>query len=393
MVISIIFALGALHGFILAAVLAFKKLNRFPNRLLSLLMLVFSTDLAMAAFHSAGLPEAYPHFIGIDYPLTLLYGPLLFLYVKTLSKNLKKLSARDWLHFLPFLFLLLYMIPFFFGTAVDKLEFLGNTPQNSRAWWFSVINHGKVLHGVGYIALVVYYLFEYRKTLKHNYSSIEKVNLSWLQNFITGAAALGITAVVLHLLNSFETTVILGFGENIYSEMTLLAVTGFVYGIGYMGLNQPEVFVNFNEFDAAEEYDLEDGKEQVDEENTKRSYQKSGLNEREAQQQLERLVETMEQQKLYQKGDLNLADLAGILDLQTHNVTEIINRYLGKNFYDFVNEYRVEEVKKQLENGESQDKTLLAIALDAGFNSKSTFNSVFKKMTGMTPSEYRKMEV
>lgn len=390
MVISIIFALGALHGVSLAVVLVFKKVNRFPNFLLCMLMLVFSVDLGMAAFHSAGLADRFPQFIGIDYPLTVLYGPLLFLYVKTLSQNLKYLELRDWLHFMPFILLLLYMIPFYLQPSSAKLAFLGTDPTNGQAWWFSVINHVKVVHGVSYIVVVIYYLLQHRKNLKDNYSCIEKVNLNWLQNLITGAAILGIVATTFHLLNSFETTVVLGFGKEIYPELTLLAVTLFVYGIGYMGLNQPEVFVNLDELqETADVNDEEEDKEELLQGPSKAMYQKSGLGETEAQAQLHQLVETMEQEKLYQDSNLNLADLAQALQVPPHNVTEIINRYLGKNFYDFVNEYRVEQVKKQLNQEDSKSQTLLAIAMDAGFNSKSTFNSVFKKMTGMTPSEYR----
>lgn len=388
MVISIIFLLGGVHGLCLATLLAFKKVNAFPNRLLSLLMLVFSIDLGMAAVHTSDWITSYPHLVGIDYPLTLLYGPLLFLYVKSLSKSLEGLSKRDMLHFLPFLLLLLYMMPFYFEMPAVKLQMLGSPVQNSRSFWFVVINHLKVIHGVGYIGVVVWYLHRYRKSLKHTYSTMEKVNLDWLRNFIAAASVLASIATVIHIVSTFEATVVLGFGEKIYGEITLLAVTLFVYGIGYMGLNQPEVFVNPSALSGTSPGTVQPDRAHINTSSSV-SYQKSGLDETTALRQLELLVQAMEEEKIYRQSDLNLSDLADTLELSPHNVTEIINRYLGKNFYDFVNAYRVNEVKRRLDDPAFRNLTLLAIGLEAGFNSKSTFNSVFKKSTGLTPSQYR----
>lgn len=68
----------------------------------------------------------------------------------------------------------------------------------------------------------------------------------------------------------------------------------------------------------------------------------------------------------------------------------LVNTYLGQNFYNFINKYRIEEVKKKLSEDNSKENNILTIALETGFNSKSTFNTVFKKIEGVTPSEYRK---
>lgn len=97
----------------------------------------------------------------------------------------------------------------------------------------------------------------------------------------------------------------------------------------------------------------------------------------------------MNQQKPYHDPELTLTSLANSVNISRNQLSEIINTGTGGNFYDFVNKYRVEEVKQLMQNPKFKDFTILAIAFEAGFPSKSTFNSIFKKFTGLTPSVYR----
>ena len=97
----------------------------------------------------------------------------------------------------------------------------------------------------------------------------------------------------------------------------------------------------------------------------------------------------METDKLYLNSDLTLRELAEKLSISPHNLSEILNTRLNQSFYDFINRYRVEEVKRRLADNDSDKYSLIAIAFDSGFNSKSSFNTIFKKQTGSTPSQYR----
>ncbi len=363
-----------------------KRKNKLPNKLLALLMIVFSVDLGMAAFQGFGWQELYPQLIGLDYPVTLLYGPLLYLYVKIMRDGSQQLKKVDYLHFVPFFCLLIYLIPFYTGPETNKLLLVTNASNQSNQYGFEIINHIKVLHGLSYIPAVIYLLISYKKKLKNSFSSIEKINLNWLQHFIIGATILGGVAGGLHFFAPSQETVVMGLSSGIYDDITLLAVTIFVYGIGYMGLHQPEVFAYYHENGQQSKRTTSYPGDDV-------QYQKSGLDKEEAEFYAEQLNRLMEQEKLYRNSDLKLADLANELDISTHNLTEIINRYIGQNFYDFVNSYRVEDVKQQLNDAGSENITLLAIGLDAGFNSKSTFNAVFKKQTGMTPSQFKNSRV
>ena len=97
----------------------------------------------------------------------------------------------------------------------------------------------------------------------------------------------------------------------------------------------------------------------------------------------------MEEEKPYLDVDLTIHDVSTELTIPRHYLTQVINEMLGKNFYTFINEYRIEEVKKLLVSDKFSKYTLTSIAFEAGFNSKSSFNSIFKSTTGMTPTEFK----
>jgi AraC-like DNA-binding protein len=101
-----------------------------------------------------------------------------------------------------------------------------------------------------------------------------------------------------------------------------------------------------------------------------------------------RLLLCMQNDKLYLNPTLSLADLSEKMNLPSHHITQTLNEHARTNFYDFVNEFRVEEFKGKIKSGEAQEFSLLGIAFDCGFNSKSSFNRIFKKFTTQSPSEY-----
>ncbi len=371
MLFKTIFLLGAIHGLVLAVLLAGKKVNRLSNKIMGVLMLVFSIDLGMAAFLGFGQTVEYPFLLGLDFPITLLYAPLIYLYSKTLMHGQHSLKRSDLIHLIPFALLLLYTIPFYMMSSQEKLSLLNEGGGLDYGPGF--ITHIKVYFNIAYIPFIIKEYLAYRQRLRANYSSIEERNLSWLGGFFIGFLILAIISAGLHLLNSMSDL------DIPYMNYTLLAVTIFVYSIGYMGLRQPEFFVDYPE-DEADEPEV---KEQD-------RYSRSGLSKEEGQKLMDQLSALMAKEKPYQNNELSLRDLAGMMHISTHYLTEIINRYAEKNFYEFINYYRVEEVKEKIQDSDFEHFTLLSLGLDAGFNSKSSFNSVFKKQTGMTPSEYKK---
>jgi AraC-like DNA-binding protein len=155
-----------------------------------------------------------------------------------------------------------------------------------------------------------------------------------------------------------------------------LGATVFVYGLAFLALREPPSQAPAAEPPTADAPPA-------------RKYERSALTPARSDAFLRRLLDVMESEKPYTDGELTLPRLAARLSVSTHHLSQVINERLNQSFSDFVNSYRVEEAKRRLRDPASGHYSLLAIAEDVGFNSKSSFNTAFKKQTGMTPSEFR----
>ena len=118
-------------------------------------------------------------------------------------------------------------------------------------------------------------------------------------------------------------------------------------------------------------------------------YYKSGLKDSQSEKYLRKLLSYMETDKPFLDGNLTIHDLSAKTGIARHHITQVLNERYKRNFFTFINEYRVKEVIERFSNPKYNLYTILAIAMDAGFNSKTTFNSIFKSQTGLTPSDYR----
>jgi AraC-like DNA-binding protein len=150
-----------------------------------------------------------------------------------------------------------------------------------------------------------------------------------------------------------------------------------IYLIGYMGLKQPEIFAGH----------LIEGASDSPED--KKKYKKSALTEDIAKKYQMKLQVYMQNQKPHLNSNITLPQLAQNLSISVHHLSQVINDKMNQNFFEFINQFRVEEAKKMLTDPQNNNLTIAAIGYESGFNSNSSFNSVFKKATGKTPSQYR----
>jgi AraC-like DNA-binding protein len=383
--LHLIALLGAIQGVFLTGVLAARRKNRTANRLLAAAIFTFSLHLVSAVYLSAGLVPVFPHFFGISYPLTFLYGPLIYLYAVTAADRSRRLAWRDGLHFGPFVATVLAGLPIYLMSGPEKVALFADLQSGTKPLLIRVADPLKFLSGVSYAVLTILFLQRHRDRVKESYSSLEPVNLRWLLWLGGGAAGIWFMALTFQVVESS------GIATIPHSDdYVSLAIAVLVYAIGYMGLRQPEVF----HYETAE-YPIpvaeasEGARLPAELPVEAPRYERSGLSEPEAGRLRSSLEALMEKDRPWQDSELTLADLSQRLGTTPHKLSEVLNTEIGQTFYDFVNGYRVREVQRRIAAGDGHRLTILALALEAGFASKSTFNQVFKKHTGQTPSEYR----
>lgn len=364
--------IGITQSFFAGLMIATKRNPQPADRILSAWLFLISIEMGFALVNETVIPLYEFVFI----PFT--YGPLLYIYVKFLTIENVKFRWYYWLHFLPFIAVFTSAIVFH-GRPVIKLDnFFSNDPFLSF----------RLIYGLSfYISITTYSIIAFVLIRRHqrnvkdlfSYTSA-RITLSWLK-------VISISFYVTYVL-VFIIGVYVIFKKELPYDPTLVSYFGltfFAFAFSFYGIKQPGIF---NEL-YAERRAV--SKKAVSKETNAR-YERSGLKEDDAEKYLNRLIKYMETKKPYLDIDLTIQDVAESLNIPRHYLTQVINERLNKNFYQFINEYRVEEVKRLLDNGDYKKYTLTTIAFEAGFNSKSSFNSAFKEIAGMTPSEYREKQ-
>ena len=378
---------GALQGLLLMGVLIAQRKNVTANRLLATLMAAFTIYLASGVYYSAGIVQLWPHLFAVSFQMPWVFGPLVYLYAVAASDRSWRFERRTLVHFVPVTINVLATSPYYFMSGARKLALLESWRAGSIPLQLELLDPFKYVSGITYSIATILYLLGHRKRIEHSYSNTENVNLRWLL-FLT-IATFGIWLLATTLKLSAVST-------QLRDDHIGLAMAVLVYGIGYMGLRQPEVF----RYETAE-YPvpkvmsaprpslLPPGEWPVEAEPATPRYERSGLDDLEAARLKARLLAIMDAERPWRDSELTLADLAAKLNSTPHKLSEVLNSQLGQTFYDFVNGYRVREVQRRIKAGDARALKMLALAMDAGFASKSTFNQAFKKHTSQTPSDFR----
>ena len=384
---DLILLLAAAQGLFLAVLIFHKHGKLFANRFLGAMIFVYSAVLVHLFLDELGYSITFPHFPLLIIGVGFLILPLHFLYAKYLVRNVAAMRKKDWLHFLPFIIYECYRLPTFFQTDEELSALYSNLEMRGLPFDFVLYNWAIILQAFVYILLTIFLLKRHARHLKDVFSSLDKIKLDWLRNITY--LAMGVILVF-----GIENTLLLfGFNLSNYFDLSSVLAAVYVYALGYLGLFKSEVFTapavanSLSQLPALGYHN-----EQVQEASQQKppKYEKSGLSDESAKEYLHQLLELMKSKEPYTKSELTLNQLAEMLDISPHNLSEVINTQLHQNFFDFVNEYRLEKVKKDLADPQKQNLKVLAIAFDAGFNSKSSFNALFKKRTNLTPSEYRR---
>jgi AraC-like DNA-binding protein len=295
-------------------------------------------------------------------------GPLIYFYVKALTSIDWKFRVRLVYHFIPAAAFYIYFFPVFILNEQEKIQLISNAFLNHKYIIPPAFYAFAVAHILTYLVLSVIKLAEHTKNIKNNFSFIERVNLNWLKYLLIIYIALWFAFAIRVF---FPSRLI----WNISAFLSLLTM----YIVGYFGYNQPVIF----------EESMKDTLSALNKEE-KKKYASSSLTEKEITEHVKKLQALMNKEKIFLRNNLKIGDVAEKIDLPVYYVSQVINEKLGKNFYDFINEYRVDEVKKRFADTKYDYLTILAIGFDSGFNSKTAFYSAFKRNTGMIPSEFKK---
>ena len=399
-----------LIGVVLALFTALSFVTKKPFTVINLIVILFMTALVSPMLVKlAYMMDLFPYIAGFEVlraaPYT--FGPLLYFYAKFETGLMKKFTRRDLFHFIPFIIAAIIMmvsgapdgenfkhikespagISLFFSP-----DYIPGPPPLDGDFPYEVMekNPGgsdsfRFLAGIIYVSLTVYTLLIIRLIHRHNsgindYFSNDtlEINLKWIK-WITVCFLLSYLCVLFNGLLLFR------FGSNESVLLPLapdLATTFFIFMFSFFSLKQPAIYaVSVNSRIDASELKVE------------KKYEKSGLKDETAEKYYKQIVEFMAAEKPYTDPDFTINTLSEKTGIPKHHLTQVLNEKINRNFFMFVNDYRISEVRESIIKDGSCEHSILQIAYDAGFNSKSTFNTMFKKTTGMTPSEFRKTAV
>lgn len=231
-----------------------------------------------------------------------------------------------------------------------------------------------ITHNLPYIAIVYFKIRRHQKRIQTISSNTENISLQWLIKVTSLLFGVIIITVGYELYNLY----IHKRQEHVAMDLLFLVI---VYLTSYYSLRQKEIYP----LDAALRKELLE----IEMEDGEREGKKKLLSDAELDSLKKKLVALMETEKPYLDGELNLIKLAGLAGISVHQLSYLINQGFEENFFQFVNGYRVRHAQKLLVEKENKF-SLLGIAYESGFNSKTSFNTIFKKMTQQTPSEFRK---
>jgi AraC-like DNA-binding protein len=363
--ITLIILLGMAQGIFLGSLLIIiRSPNRRANRFLGVLYFTFSISISHFFFLRTGLYSQFPFMLRVSFPVLFLFGPLYYYYVRILTDRTVSLRPVELLHTLPFIATIAMSIPFFLSSTQEKLASI--EPAGDPAWVHMglIIGSIQVAHVFAYVGVVLRILQQYDLRIRETKSSIERINLRWLRTGTIGFIVVFSLIFILILLQAAGIPT-----YEIYSISVPIMVSFIIYILGYLGLRQPEIFSPSEEL----------GKK----------YERSSLTASRLEEYTRCLREHMDAQRPHLDDELTLPSLADQLSIPPHHLSQVINSQYNLSFFDFVNGYRVEEAKRLLLDKTKSAYTILAIAQEAGFNSKTAFNAAFKRLTGQTPSVFR----
>jgi len=359
-IMSITSGAAFLLGFLLLAHL--RKVNVVANSYLGLFIITLGFAMIEIPLFYKKFHLEHPNLFEMIGLSRFLTAPLLYISILYFTSIDKKIEKKILCHFLPFLIFLAFRLPFFI--TGKNIEFSYGTGQVV----FFVLRIALPLQAILYWILSFVKLQKHLTDLRQISSSTENNDLIWLKYFL-----LILMLIILIWFN------LIFFNVEGLVQFTPLIYLLSVFFLAYYSLQQREIFDfsknELNELSSIQIYKKESPK------------RVSGKRLKELDEKLRIFTES---EKVYLENDLSLPKLAKKLEASYNETSFVINELYQDNFYNFINKYRIEEAKRLLLSDKYNQLNVLGIAFESGFNSKTTFNTTFKKYTGMSPTEFVK---
>lgn len=338
-----------------------KKLSDFW---LGILLIVMCSSLLT---HFIGFANVYDNnqwLTFFPFQIVFAHAPVIYLYVQTLTNEKRGFQLKDLMLFVPAVVCWFY----FFILFLQTLEFKDWFGDNIQEIYISpILTIALFIWNFVFLYLSIKHYRQYRIWLDENFSDTELIKFNWLRNFLYVFAFLFLLETAFDFFELFQN---LSYVQYYWLKLVLALATYYLAIAGYLRSKTIEIDFSLKEFEADEPKNLLE-KDELESAKTK-------------------LQNIMETEKPYLDPQLTLKELSKKLGVNTTVLSHTINKGFGKNFNDFVNEFRIAEIKEKLNTADNL--TVLGIAYDCGFNSKATFNRAFKKFTGVSPKEFQEKQ-
>jgi len=361
----LLFLAAAIHSFFLGILLFFKSRKEAGLAWLGFLMLPLSLWLLVYLFYLTELMLTLPHLLGVFTPALYLIGPAFYFFIRQSSNPSQAYKPLDYLHFLPAILVLVEWWPVYQWTEAVKLSkieeiYTPHNPSIMQMLWASRL--------IFYIlAYVGYAYFRLRQQSKQ--PSPDQARISWLKKFCIAFGGLILAKLM------FQCLFLAFTWPGTHLELiSVLLIAGFIHLLGYIVLGKDKILPELIRPAA-------NGK-----------YSTSPLKESQIAKHQTDIVNYLTREQPWLAPSFSIRDLALALDIPHHHVSQVLSEGMNMSFYDLICHYRLEEVKRKLLSEDAQKFSILGIAKDCGFGSKSSFNRCFKKVTGTTPSLWLKEE-
>lgn len=344
--------LGAAHGFYLTIIAIASVRHTKANLFLSIFLFAYSFNLFNAYLIESGYMLHVKFLMGTSMPFQFLVGPTFFLYVTHILRSNSTFRKVDWFHFTPAIVAAIVASPYYLKPAIEKVAYVSEPAVNlpiERAWYF----------GFQLFITTVYLILASRlfQAAKGKYEG-----WLWLKNTQTALWVLtgiyAVTSPLFFILDDYLVEI---------RSFFYLSISLFIHLVGFLMLRESHILGRIG-----------------------RSKPELSLDRELITALKQKITSFMTEHKPWLNSDFTLREMSTAIESNSLYTSTVLNQTFGMNFNDFVNGYRVDYAKELLNRDEFK---LFAVALESGFANKNSFNRVFKKLTGLTPSQYRENQV